>query len=208
MKTSYSLIIVDCEHASRNIMGNVYGPFLFGSKIEAQSRLLSYIKSRMIDSHLSLLSELALEYLIDPSDYTDGTTFTMTPEQALRMFSENEDTLTPELLSDWYSNLTNDDECYFAFDIKQVPTTSLMEQLHCADAIEIDGNFIRHFSLASPDDCTSDNDELLDASFGAGDYKECEYSFTKSEIENALYDEALNAWSVVGLHITCISFAK
>ena len=67
---------------------------------------------------------------------------------------------------------------------------TLLEVLHKADAIELDGTFVRHFHLEI-EECEEPEDIALDVEFDI-----YAYQFYKREIEEAEYNAESNSWEV------------
>jgi len=72
--------------------------------------------------------------------------------------------------------------------------SNLLDLLHKADGVEIDGTFCRHFHLEI-EECEEDGDIAMDLSFEA-DYNQYEYLFTKAALENAVPNIHGDGWIV------------
>lgn len=69
--------------------------------------------------------------------------------------------------------------------ITKTALVNIVTTLQNADALEIDGNFIRHFNFSNE----VDGD---DVSLDAGDY----FQFTKAQLDASVFDESSNQWQI------------
>ncbi|MEF1335600.1 hypothetical protein REH81_02230, partial [Vibrio rotiferianus] len=91
---------------------------------------------------------------------------------------------------------------YFAHKIEEKPIFSFLEQMHMADAVEIDDNFIRNFNVTSVDDYDNLNDQtVMDAEMVNDEYDKLEYVITYDEAMNAYYNAQLGSWQVGELSV-------
>jgi len=118
-----------------------------------------------------------------------------------------------EKIIDYYFNFSSDNETYASYSICEQSTTSFMEALDNSDAIEIDGNFIRHFTVASSDEIAQSDEErkdvcIFDASIVDDGFNHINYAFNYHEAMNAKYKPSINGWAVGDMDVVLINFEK
>lgn len=74
-------------------------------------------------------------------------------------------------------------------------TQTLYDLIDHADAIEIDGHFIRYFGLES-EELDSEDDIVLHVETVDDDCNAWEWFFTVSDLEHAVYDAESKDWTV------------
>lgn len=76
--------------------------------------------------------------------------------------------------------------------------SQLIDKLGQTDAIEVDGVFIRHFSMESEDSLDEDDDDpvLIDIEFVDGNCDLYEFAFTRSDLESAVFDPDTQCWQI------------
>lgn len=78
----------------------------------------------------------------------------------------------------------------------------LLECLWRTDAVEIDGCFIRHISVASPEDLANDEDDsVLYAAMVDEDLDSYEFDFDLAAIESAEFNQETHCWLVDGCEV-------
>lgn len=207
MNTLISLVFFDCPKDNSNPLSDMNGPLLFQSYSAAQDYLMAYLRRRIANHYVDQLAEDAGTWGIDLFDYTDDTEDNpMTSEEAFNLLMGEQETLFFELLTSWYKTVTQGEARYFDYKITEVPTASFTEELHQADAIEVHGNFIRHFHLTPEEDINSDDDILLDATLTTEDMDKLEYYVSVHEANTATFDSTNNCWNVGDLNIRLVQF--
>lgn len=205
MKTVFSLVYFDCQLPSNNPLKDAIGPILFESKDEAELFVLNRVVERITESHADYFVNMVEEAGADTSGFkNDGEPFEF---QELMSFIYADNEFDSKRVIDWFLEFHNDEETFFDFKIEELATKSFLEELGTADAIEIDGNFIRHFNLTSDGELESLDDIYLDASMVDDDCNLLEFSVTISEAQDAAYDAEARCWKVGDLDISVFKFA-
>lgn len=207
MNTTFSLVYFECCKSASDVLKVINGPFLFESKESAQDKLLGYVRNRIAEAYPDALAENVGTWGVDLFDYKDGSDEPMTTDEAYALLLGEKETITFDVLVDWFSEITNDESMYFGYKIEELPIASFIEELNKADAIEIDGNFIRHFNLTPDEELEDEDGVLLDASVVSGDMDKYEYYVSVAEAEEATYDSQQKLWKVKGLDVRLIKFA-
>lgn len=207
MNTTFSLVYFECCKNASNLLNVTNGPFLFESKESAQEKLLDYIRNRIAEAYPDALADIAEDCDIDLSDYTDDSDEPMTTDEAYALLLGEKEKLSFNFLVDWFSEIANDDDMYFGHKIEELPTTSFTEELNKANAIEINGTFIRHFHLTPDEELEDDDSILLDMSVIDDDMKKYEYYVSITEAKEATYDPQQKCWKVGELDICPVKFA-
>jgi hypothetical protein len=111
-------------------------------------------------------------------------------------------------LIEHYFEFMKDDLCHSGFSIDELPTSSFIEKLETANAIEIDGNFIRHFNVLSSDEVVSDDlDVYLNAYFISNVFTKIEYEFSYNEVMDAYFEVDKKTWRISGHDVTLVHFS-
>lgn len=207
MKTTFSLVFFECCKNVSDLINITNGPFLFNSKESAQEKLLDYVRNRIAEAYPDLLAEDAGTWGVDLFNYTDDSDEAMSADEAYALLLNEKEKLTFDVLVNWFSGIANDEDMYFGYKIEELPTTSFIEELNNADAIEIDDNFIRYFNLTPDEQLESEDSILLDASLVDDDLNRFEYYISSTEAKNATYNSQQQCWEVIGLNIRLIKFA-
>ncbi len=192
MKKVFSLTYVECTKSGlNNVLDAVCGPYLSCHKATAESRLVSYIRHRAIDAFPDMVFELAetLDIAVDADIDTNSS------EEAEALLAEHAHLFTFEVLASWFTELANDDGMYFGYEIKELPTTSLIEQLENADVVMVDGQIFTQFSISTSNTCV-DEQILIEGEFITPDHARKGFEFTREEVEDAVYSEARQSWVI------------
>lgn len=190
MKTAYSLIYFECQTGTASMLDAIIGPVLFQSETAAISQLFTYVKSRVVgDDFDEMVEDFAKDVGLSLVDVFEGIEATIEFKKAF---------------VDHYFKVQNEEEdMTVEYAIKELATSSFSEELNSADAIEIDGNFVRHFNvLSSDEECEEANEMYLEAR--TGDF---EYAFSLDDVMNATYCIERKVWVVKGCNVTLIKFA-
>ena len=207
MNTTFSLVYFECCKKASNLINLTNGPFLFESEDSAKEKLLSHIRNRFAEAYADILSEGAEDYGVDIFNYTNDDDEPMTTDEAYEMLLEEKEKLTFDVLVDWFGGIANDEDMYFGYKIEELPTSTFIEELNKADAIEIDGNFIRHFNLTPNEELEDEESILLEASLVDDDMDKYEYYISVNEAEEATYNFQQKCWKVGEFDICLIKFA-
>lgn len=127
-------------------------------------------------------------------------------DEAHKMLMHEQAKLNFNALVPWYSELANDEQVYFGYKLEQLPTSSFIELVHEADAIEINYDFFRHFHIASVDEMDSDTSIFIDAITCNEDDEKFEYYISLSEAQNATYCFKTNTFLVGDLNVVLVDF--
>lgn len=207
MNTTFSLVYFECCKNSSDLLSVTNGPFLFESRESAEEKLLSHIRNRFAEAYADILLEGADNYGVDVFNYTNDDEEPITSDEVHAILLGEEEKLNFDVLVNWFSDISNDEDMYFGYKIEELPTTSFIEELKKSDAIEIDGNFIRHFNLTPDEELEDEDSILLDASVVNDDMDKYEYYISVDEAEAASYDPNLKTWQVGEVDICLIKFA-
>ncbi|MCU7556088.1 hypothetical protein OCL06_15965 [Alteromonas sp. ASW11-19] len=206
MNTVFSLVYFEASKKASNLLNVTNGPSLYQSEREAQAALLAYIRNRLAEAYTDLLAEEAASYGVNIMQYTDNNDEPMTSDEAFHMLMCEKEKLNFSVLTAWFRDVANDDEMYFDFKIEELPTTSFIELATSADAIEVDGNFIRHFHVVSADELEDDHSIYIEASMVDDDLNKYDYDISLSEAQNATYCPVKKLWTVGELDVSFICF--
>lgn len=199
MKTVFSLLHTSLTERSGDPLQNVVGPLLFQSSNAARDALLSSLRTHLSRFHPELVAIQSEALGVDLSNYSDDDGEQLRDSEALYLLSSEESTITLDALCDWVNKARSGTP--FSFRIQEVPVSSFIEMAMDADAIEIDGNFIRNFSLASPDELALDHSAFLDASMVDDDFVRLEFSISLGDAQNATYCSSSKSWNVGKLSV-------
>ena len=202
-QTTRLLTFFDGDLMPTNPIETMKGPLSFGDESEAIEVLFHHAKNRIADSYSELFSEDADSNNIDILQYTsDDDTPITRDEVIIAIESEYSDPASRKNLIDWYSGVVADSDGYFAYKIEEKPIHGFLEQMHMADAVEIDGKFIRHFNVESVDNYDNLNDQtVMDASMVDDEYNHFEYEILYNEAIDAYYNAQLGSWQVGELSV-------
>lgn len=201
MKTSFSLTYVECAKSTSNILDSIVGPVLFATHESAVDALFLYVRSRLLSDGLE---EVFKEYIASSdtlSDYNANDAM----GYILSDFDEKAS------LIDYYFDFMSGHSNHSSYSITELPIVSLIDQIIDADAIEIDGKFIRSFNLPSPEEYSdnllqNDLSVLLDAEFVDAELNLFEFSFSVEELTSASYDPVTKVWKVGEFDVLPIKF--
>ena len=201
MKTSFSLTYVECSKSTSNILDSIVGPVLFATHESAVDALFLYVRSRLSDG-----LEDVFEGYIENSDTLSTYSANDAMGYVLNDFDEKVN------LIDYYFGFMSDDSSHSSYSITELPTVSLIDQIIDADAIEIDGDFIRSFSLPCPEEYSNnllqnDLSVFLEAEFTDAELNLFEFCFSVEELTNANYDPVTKVWKVGEFDVLPIKFA-
>jgi hypothetical protein len=196
MNTSFSLIYFECEKSISDLNNAIIGPELFSSRSAAIDKLFMYVEGRLTNG---------LEDVLD--DYIDSNEDLSNNDDIDVMAYIKEDSQQKLALIEHYFEFMKDDICHAGFSIEELPTSSFIEKLETANAIEIDGNFIRHFNVLSSDEGGDDLEMYFDATFVDDDYAKFEYEFSLDEVMDAHFNADKKTWRVSGHDVTLVHFS-
>lgn len=202
-QTTCLLTFFDGDLMPTNPIETMKGPFSFAHESEAIAVLFHHAKNRIADSYAELFAEDADSNNIDILQYTSDDDTPITRDEVIvAIESEFSDPESYEKLICWYAGVVADCDGYFAHKIEEKPVYSFLEQMHMADAVEIDDNFIRHFNVTSVDDYDNLNDQtVMEAEMVNDEYDKLEYLVTYDEAMNAYYNAQLGSWQVGELSV-------
>jgi len=201
--TAISLIYCDSD-VEKGIgrLSNVNGPFCFSEKQALRAHLLNYVQNRVAEAYTDLfLSDFSEKLSISETE-VDG----LSANEVFLLLQSNQDVLDFDCLISWYQRVT---EGGFEYKIIEQPTASFLESFCSADAIEVDGYFVRNIekpslagALASPQSTIFDFSEI--EGFDCGVNSE----LTLEQALGATYDLENNVWVVGDLWVQCFSVKK
>jgi hypothetical protein len=203
LQTTFSLIYFECAKSILTLSNAIIGPKLFTSRAAAIDKLFLYIEGRLTDGFEDLLEQYieSNEALINSVD--------LDVMEHIRANSSEQ-----LALIEYYFKYMQDDLCHAGFSIDELPTSSFVEQLERANAIEIDGQFIRYFSLTSlehladQDIAAQFNEQLLlESEVWDDDMNKHVFEFTYGQAMDAYYDTNNMMWRVNGHSVTLITFS-
>jgi hypothetical protein len=198
MKTSFCMIYFEVGMSVANFAKSIVGPKLFLTQEAAVDELFDYVENQIFDGREDVLESMGD---IECRDDVE------------RFMKEAKSSLDGKMsLIEHYFSYMKDDRNQTGFLIKEVPTASFIESISRADAVEINGDFIRHFEVKSRDsDGVCDGSEpFFDVTLVVDGYSETHYEFTLDDAKNATYDIEREFW-IVGkdeLEILVINFDK
>ena len=193
MNTSFSLTYLECAHSTVDILEELKGnTTLYSSYESALDALFMYVRDRLSDG----LEDVFEDYM-NSHEELEGFSFKEAMGFILNNFDEK------EKLVDYYFNSMKSDNNHAEYSIKELPTESLIDQLILADAVEIDGNFIRHFNLPSPEDYSdnllnNDLSSFFECELVDDEYKNIKYNFSVEALNDAVYCPVTKVWKVSG----------
>lgn len=193
MKTSICLCFFDTNR-NTPMAEALNGPFLFDDLSEAQDKILTHIVNQIDEKYLVPFLDFAKSLNVTITEETNGKICQST-------VIENPTALNLSTVINWYHSVANNDENYFAYEIKRMPSISFIEQLDKASSVCIDGNFIYSITKVDLSELESVDDVILDCSFTSDDGDLYEYAITLEEANRAQYDPGLNAWVIDELAI-------
>ena len=177
----------------------IEGPFLFADKVTAENFLLTklidliaeyYATQVMATSSTDLISDVQDCFFRNDLDYNDKLL-------TKAIFEQNPDLFDVEALDQMLRQFATPHGHIFTFSLKRVPTSTLIEQLENADHIQINGDFTKRFSIASNDELSAEPSNFyLDVQSVDEEVKLHSFLFTKTEVENAQYNEEKNVWQI------------
>jgi hypothetical protein len=197
MNTSFSLIYFECQKSISDLNNAIIGPELFSSRSAAIDTLFLHVERRFKNG----IGEI-LESYIDSNEYLSNN------DDIDVMAYIKEDSHQKLALIEHYFEFMKDDLCHSGFSIDELPTSSFIEKLETANAIEIDGNFIRHFNVLSSDEVVSDDlDVYLNAYFISNVFTKIEYEFSYNEVMDAYFEVDKKTWRISGHDVTLVHFS-
>lgn len=180
-------------------LSNVSGPFCFSGAQALQSHLLNYVQNRIVEAYLDL-------FLDDFSEQLSLSTMEVGDPDANEIFllmQSNQDVLDFDCIISWYQQVT---EGGFEYKITEQPTSSFLESFCSANAIEVDGYFVRNIdtpslanAIASPQTTVFNFSDI--EGFDCGRNPE----LTLEQALAATYDLNNKVWVVGELWIQCFS---
>jgi hypothetical protein len=188
--TSFSLVFIDTESAAPLTLSSVNYSLNFCSVDGAESHLSHYLANKIINNHLD---EFSCRFNLEDRS-----------EQAASRLLNS---LQPVKVIEFYQWLAIDKGIQFEYAIKEVPTKSFIEAVWDADAIEINGNFIRHFNIETNIHKKAEG-QFIEASMIDDDFNELNYEITYDQAMAAKYDNATGCWSVGGHDVVLYVFKK
>jgi hypothetical protein len=204
MQTSFSLIYFEGPKTVSDLTSIITGPELFSSRSAAIDKLFLHIENPLIKG----LEDVLQEY-IEGHDLLSNDTDPMTNLAYIK--ANDEEKL---IFVEYYFNYMQDDLWHAGFSIEELPTSSFFEQLERANAIEIDGQFIRYFSLTSVDDLAGNDMEaelheqlIFESEIWDDDMNKHVFEFTYGDVMNAYYCSNRKAWRVKNHDVTLIKFS-
>lgn len=206
MNTVFSLVYTGSCKTATNPINSIKGPFLFQSLSAAQDALLVYIRHRFAETYADLLVEQVESFGVDLSIYFGVSEDYLTSDEAFFMLMSEKEKLNFDVLSRWLKDIDNDEDIIFDFKIEELPTISFIEQAEKADAVEINGNFIRHFNVFPALKIEDVFSTFLDASMVNDDHDDVRYDISLSEAQNATYCTQSKSWTVGSLGSLSVTF--
>jgi hypothetical protein len=207
MNSVYALVYFEACIGTPNLVNVTNGPFLFQTEQAAQEALLVYIRNRFVEAYIDELAEGVAAHDVDICEYTEDNDSPMTVDEAHNMLMHEQAKLNFNTLVPWYSEIANDEQVYFGYKLEQLPTSSFIELVHEADAIEINYDFFRHFHITSVDELDSDTSIFIDAADCNEDGEKFEYYISLTEAQNATYCFMTNTWLVGDLNVVLVNYA-
>jgi len=185
MDTVFSLFYYECSKQATDLNKVIIGPQLFTYKNTAIERLYDYVKDRLTDG----LEVVMKEYVEDHQLKYDP----LTP------FDYIENHVDMLELCEYFFDFMECDDMHAGFSITELPRSTFQEELNNADAIEIDGNFIRYFNVATPEDLADGDFEIyFDAQIVDNEFNNYKYDFSLENVKNATYDCGRKLWLIKG----------
>mgnify|MGYP006420678055 CR=1 FL=1 len=150
MNTAFTLIYYDFPKSTNNLSAGINGPILLQSFDDAINNLFAYVEKRMNENLVSLF-----DTFFENTPINSDSTFDDTLDYLRELSTDHKKTFIDD-----YFKYASDEETYAGYSIDHLPVGTLVDDLGKADAIEIDGNFIRYFHF----ELDEDSDVVLDAS--------------------------------------------
>jgi len=197
MNTVFCLVYLECSTRTRNIDTALVGPIISSTRESAIDAVFGYVKNRINDG----LSDVFDNYVESSSEFEElginGTWDLI-----------NNDYDEKLALVNYYFDSVDEDDMHSYYEIKELPTSSFIEQLQDADAIEIDGNFVRNFNLLTPEDVAGgDLGSYVEAHY-ADNELDIQYEFNLEQVKGAYFDPNARCWNVDGHYVNLVKFAK
>ena len=188
--TAFSLVFIDTDATAPLTLSNVNYSLNFCSIDGAESHLCHYLANKIINNYLDAFSSRF--NLEDRSEQAAASLL---------------NTLQPKTVIEFYQWLAKEKGIQFEYEIKEVPTKSFIEAVWDADAIEVNGNFIRHFNIETNIHKKAEG-QYIEASMIDDDFNELNFEFSYDQAMAAEYDNATGCWSVGGHDVVLYVFKK
>ena len=195
MNTTFSLVYFNCHKNTSNLLSALNGPFLFDSLEAAQEKLSDYIRNRIADKYPDAIGQYAETCGVDLFGFTDDQHDPISTHEVYLCLVEHKDFFTLKRLVDWYSDTSSHEGIYFSYKIEEMPTTSFLEELRKANAIEIEGNVIKDVDV-TPIEKSADTGVLMQVPLIDTNMDAHEHKITLPDAQNATYDVQHKHWIV------------
>lgn len=197
MNTVFCLVYLECSTRTRNIETSLIGPVVSSTRESAIDTIFGYVKNRVNDG----LRDVFDDYVESSSKFEE-----LGENDIWDLINNDYDEKLA--LVDYYFDSVDEDDMYSYYEIKELPTSSFVEQLQDADAMEIDGNFVRNFNLLTPEDVAGgDLSSYVEAHYSDNEL-DLQYEFNLEQVKGAYFDSTARCWNVDGHHVTLVKFAK
>jgi hypothetical protein len=207
MKTTFSLVYFDCNKNVSDLLSATNGPFLFNSKEAAQERLADHVRNRIAEEYPDTIGMYAQSCGVDLFGFTEDRHDPISPAEVYYCLIEQKDFFNVKCLVDWYKKTTDSEGLYFEYKIEETPTTSFVELLCQADAIEIDGVFISSFDIVPIAKLAESSGFIMEACLDNDPVSPHRYRIVYHEAQEATYDVQEKRWRVGSLDVRLITFA-
>lgn len=200
MNTTFSLVYFDCNKNSSNLINAVNGPYLFDSLEAAHEKLSDYIRNRITDKYPDEIGLYAGSCGVDLFGFTDDQHDPISTHEVYLCLVEHKEFFTLKRLVDWYSDTSSHKGTHFSYKIEEMPTTSFLEELRKANAIEIEGNVIKDVDI-TPNEKLDETGILMQVPLIDINMDVYEYKITYPDAQNATYDTQQKHWRVGDVNI-------
>lgn len=199
-RTTMSLIYCDSDiEKGIGRLSNVNGPFCFSGVQALRSHLLNYVQNRIAEAYF----ELFLGDFSEQLNLTETEVHWMGTKEVFWLLQNNQDFFDFDCLISWYQRVTSGG---FEYKITEQPTASFLESFCSADAIEVDGYFVRNIEKPSlADAIASPHTPVFDFSDIEGFDCRGDSELTLEQALAATYDVQNNVWVIGNLWIQCFS---